>query len=100
MWKMTDQLKIIVVDINSLRFSLEKLIAADMNNQDNVLAVYNELERATTLFNDFHIQQQKLRLGIDKVYYKIKSSLFLFALCYLFWPLLSGVYSVSYKYIE
>ena len=70
-----DQLKIIVVDINSLRFSLEKLIAADMNNQDNVLAVYNELERATTLFNDFHTQQQKLRLGIDKVYYKIKSSL-------------------------
>ena len=70
-----DKLKIIVVDINSLRFSLEKLIAADMNNQDNVLAVYNELERATTLFNDFHTQQHKLRLGIDKVYYKIKSSI-------------------------
>jgi hypothetical protein len=27
------------------------------------------------LFNNFHTQQQKLRLGIDKVYYKIKSSL-------------------------
>ena len=46
-----------------------------MNNQDNVITVYNELERATTLFNDFHTQQQKLRLGVDKVYYKIKSSL-------------------------
>lgn len=72
---LADQLKTIVVDINALRFSLEKLIAADLNNQDNVLAVYNELERATTLFNDFHTKQQKLRLGVDKVYYKFKSSL-------------------------
>ena len=72
---LADQLKTIVVDINALRFSLEELIAADMNNQDNVLAVYKELERATTLFNDFHTQQQKLRLSVDKEYYNFKSSL-------------------------
>lgn len=72
---LSDQLKAIVVDINALRFSLEKLVAADMNNQDNVLAVYNELERATKLFDDFHTQQQLLRLGLDKVYSKIKPSL-------------------------
>ncbi len=72
---LSDQLKSIVVDINALRFSLEKLVAADMNNQDNVLAVYNELERATKLFDDFHTQQQKLRLGVDKEYNKIKPSL-------------------------
>jgi len=72
---LADQLKAIVVDINALRFNLERLVAADMNNQDNVLAVYKELERATTLFDDFHTQQQKLRLGIDKVYGKIKPSL-------------------------
>ena len=71
----SDRLKAIVVDINALRFSLEKLVAADMNNQENVLAVYTELERATKLFDDFHTQQQKLRLGVDKVYNKIKSSL-------------------------
>lgn len=72
---LSDQLKAIVVDINALRFSLEKLVAADLNNQDNVLAVYEELERATKLFDDFHTQQQKLRLSIDKAYGKIKPSL-------------------------
>lgn len=72
---LSDQLKAIVVDINALRFSLENLVTADMNNQDNVLAVYNELERATTLFDDFHAQQQKLRISLDKAYGKIKPSL-------------------------
>jgi len=72
---LSDQLKSIVVDINDLRFSLEGLVAADMNNRDNVLAVYDELERATQLFDDFHIQQQKLRLGIDKAFGKIRPSL-------------------------
>lgn len=72
---LSDQLKAIVLDINALRFSLEKLVAADMNNQDNVLAVYNELERATTLFENFHTQQQLLRISIDRAYGKIKPSL-------------------------
>ena len=73
--RLSDQLKSIVVDINSLRFSLESLVAADMNNQDNVLAVYKELERATALFSDFHSQQQELRLGLDLVYDKLKTPL-------------------------
>ena len=72
---LSDQLKAIVVNINALRFNLEKLVVADMNNRDNVLAVYDELERATTLFDDFHTQQQKLRLEIDKVFGKIKPQL-------------------------
>lgn len=72
---LSDQLKSIVVDINALRFSLEKLVAADMNNKDNVLAVYDELERATKLFEDFHAQQQLLRLGLDRAFGKIKPSL-------------------------
>ena len=72
---LSDQLKAIVLDINALRFSLEKLVAADLSNQDNVLAVYQELERATKLFDDFHTQQQRLRLEIDKAYRKIKPSL-------------------------
>ena len=72
---LSDQLKAIVVDINALRFSLEKLVSADMNNQDNVLAVYQELERATTLFADFHTQQQKLRIGLDKSYNILKPNL-------------------------
>jgi len=72
---LSDQLKSIVVEINALRFSLEKLVGADLKNQDNVLAVYNELERATQLFDDFHTQQQLLRLAIDEAYSKISLTL-------------------------
>lgn len=72
---LSDQLKNIVVDINSLRFSLEDLVAKDMNDQDNVLAVYKELERATKLFSDFHAQQQKLRIGLEKGFESIKPTL-------------------------
>ena len=33
------------------------------------------MERATKLFDDFHAQQQKLRIGLNKAYRKISSSL-------------------------
>ena len=71
----SDRLRMIIVDINALRFKLEDLLAEDLNNQDNVLAVYNELERATKLFDDFHTDQQILRIEIDKVYDSIRPSL-------------------------
>lgn len=62
------RLKSKVVLINQLRFDLEQLVKADMTNQDNVLAVYKELEKATALFEDFYTEQRILYKQINDTY--------------------------------
>lgn len=72
---MASQLKAIVLDINNVRFSLENMVKADMNDPENVLTVYKELERASDLYTEFYLIQNKLHEEVIIVFNEFKSKI-------------------------
>lgn len=67
------RLRTIIANINQLRFDLEILVQADMSDLDNVNAVYNKLEEATALFDQFYEDQRILQTILKKAYAKLPS---------------------------
>lgn len=62
------RMKTTISEINKVRFTLEKLVKADLSVEANALLVYDELQRATDLFERFYEEQKVLTQMIHSTY--------------------------------
>lgn len=71
------RIKKLITEINNIRFTLEKLVKADMNVEENSLKVYDELQRATDLYEQFYGEEKKLYNEVREAYKGYQSKIVL-----------------------